>query len=409
MKNNVGLESISFQETVLFKELALTFKDLKEVKVAEIPDHESVSRLSKVVEHHTGLNVSFDFVGELPPHVNVPNLDRNNPLIADIYRPYIKSTDGLTLISKAGNAVQGTVDLKNSKVSGVFTEINVVVCMGANHIAGTRFTENELAAIVLHELGHIFTYFEFIARTVTTNQVLAGLSKVMDGVETQDKKMIALTSAKKALKLEELDLKDISELDKDAISIVYISSSVEKSRSELGYNIYDLTSWEYLSDQFCSRHGAYASLVSALEKFYKGQNNIAFRSFGGYLFVEALKIVMLPILPLFTIILMLYDSASGGQYDLPVARFKRVRDQAIQYLKDTSISKEDKTRVLDDIAAIDSILKGMNERKQLATIIHEFCSKRTRDERTYRKLQQDLEHIAMNDLFVKSAQLSQLS
>ena len=117
----------------------------------------------------------------------------------------------------------------------------------------------------------------------------------------------------------------------------------------------------------------------------------------------------MPFFPLLSILFIVVDSASGGTYDLPVARFKRVRDQAIQYLKDTSISKEDKTRVLDDIAAIDSILKGMNERKQLATIIHEFCSKRTRDERTYRKLQQDLEHIAMNDLFVKSAQLSQLS
>jgi len=409
MKNNVSLESISFQETILFKELALTFKDLKEVKVAEIPDHEAVSRLSKVVEHHTGLNVFFDFTENYDPHVDVPNLDRNNPLIIDMYREFVKSTDGLSMINKAGNAIHGTIDLKNSKVSGVFTEIKVTVYMGASYISGVRFNENELAAIVLHELGHMFTYFEFITRTVTTNQVLAGLSKAMDGVETQDKKMIALTSAKKALKLEELDLKDISELDKDAISIVYISSSVEKSRSELGYNIYDLTSWEYLSDQFCARHGAYASLVSALEKIYKGQYNLAFRSTGGYLFVEVLKLVLMPFSPVLVILLIVIDSANGGTYDLPIARFKRVRDQAVQYLKDTNITKENRARVLMDIAAIDSILKGMSERKQLATIIHEFCSKRTRDERTYRKLQQDLEHIAMNDLFVKSAQLSQLS
>ena len=46
----------------------------------------------------------------------------------------------------------------------------------------------------------------------------------------------------------------------------------------------------------------------------------------------------------------------------------------------------------------------MTNRKQLFTYIHEFFSKRTRDERAYRKLQYELEDIAMNDLYVKAAE-----
>ena len=71
---------------------------------------------------------------------------------------------------------------------------------------------------------------------------------------------------------------------------------------------------------------------------------------------------------------------------------------------DKQISDVERRRILDEIESIDKLLAEMTNRKQLFTYIHEFFSKRTRDERAYRKLQYELEDIAMNDLYVKAAE-----
>lgn len=102
--------------------------------------------------------------------------------------------------------------------------------------------------------------------------------------------------------------------------------------------------------------------------------------------------------------MVMFDSQDGGGYDLPSARLKRIRDQATQYLKNKQISDVERRRILDEIESIDKLLAEMTNRKQLFTYIHEFFSKRTRDERAYRKLQYELEDIAMNDLYVKAAE-----
>jgi len=185
---------------------------------------------------------------------------------------------------------------------------------------------------------------------------------------------------------------------------------VSQTRSELGYNLYAESSWEYLSDQFAARHGAGADLARALEKIYRKSGNIAFRSLGMYFLVEAIKIVLIYNSAGIgmAVILMLMDSQDGGGYDLPGARLKRIRDQATEYIKDKTLSNSERSRILEEIHVIDSVIKGLTNRKQLATYIHEFISKRTRDERAYRKLQQELESLALNDLYIKAAEFKLL-
>lgn len=399
-------ESIAFQNTTFFDELTLAFDEVKNLKETDVGDSEPIYRISKIIKNHTNLNITIDAENDYPPCIDIPNIDRNNPLINAAQRAIVNSTDGLTMIESSNEVLHGTVNIKTAKVSGVFSDIKAKMYLGKAFIQGNKYSSQELAAITLHEVGHLFTYFEFITRTVRTNQVLAGLSKILDGSENQEKREVALLSAKKALKLDKLDLSQLKDVNTKTTQVVLIDALVKETRTELGYNLFAESSWEYLCDQFSARHGAGVHLATALSKIYKSHYNISYRSLAVYLAVEMIKVILISN-PAFLVILFLvviFDSQDGGGYDLPSARLKRIRDQATQYLKNKQISDVERRRILDEIESIDKLLAEMTNRKQLFTYIHEFFSKRTRDERAYRKLQYELEDIAMNDLYVKAAE-----
>lgn len=399
-------ESIAFQNTTFFDELTLAFDEVKNLKETDVGDSEPIYRISKIIKNHTNLNITIDADNDYPPCIDIPNIDRNNPLINAARRAIVNSTDGLTMIESSNEVLHGTVNIKTAKVSGVFSDIKAKMYLGKAFIQGNKYSSQELAAITLHEVGHLFTYFEFITRTVRTNQVLAGLSKILDGSENQEKREVALLSAKKALKLDKLDLSQLKDVNTKTTQVVLIDALVKETRTELGYNLFAESSWEYLCDQFSARHGAGVHLATALSKIYKSQYNISYRSLAVYLAVEMIKVILIANLAFLSILFLvvMLDSQDGGGYDLPSARLKRIRDQATQYLKNKQISDVERRRILDEIESIDKLLAEMTNRKQLFTYIHEFFSKRTRDERAYRKLQYELEDIAMNDLYVKAAE-----
>lgn len=399
-------ESIAFQNTTFFDELTLAFDEVKNLKETDVGDSEPIYRISKIIKNHTNLNITIDAENDYPPCIDIPNIDRNNPLINAAQRAIVNSTDGLTMIESSNEVLHGTVNIKTAKVSGVFSDIKAKMYLGKAFIQGNKYSSQELAAITLHEVGHLFTYFEFITRTVRTNQVLAGLSKILDGSENQEKREVALLSAKKALKLDKLDLSQLKDVNTKTTQVVLIDALVKETRTELGYNLFAESSWEYLCDQFSARHGAGVHLATALSKIYKSQYNISYRSLAVYLAVEMIKVILIANLAFLGILflMVMFDSQDGGGYDLPSARLKRIRDQATQYLKNKQISDVERRRILDEIESIDKLLAEMTNRKQLFTYIHEFFSKRTRDERAYRKLQYELEDIAMNDLYVKAAE-----
>lgn len=399
-------ESIAFQNTTFFDELTLAFDEVKNLKETDVGDSEPIYRISKIIKNHTNLNITIDAENDYPPCIDIPNIDRNNPLINAAQRAIVNSTDGLTMIESSNEVLHGTVNIKTAKVSGVFSDIKAKMYLGKAFIQGNKYSSQELAAITLHEVGHLFTYFEFITRTVRTNQVLAGLSKILDGSENQEKREVALLSAKKALKLDKLDLSQLKDVNTKTTQVVLIDALVKETRTELGYNLFAESSWEYLCDQFSARHGAGVHLATALSKIYKSHYNISYRSLAVYLAVEMIKVILIANLAFLGILflMVMFDSQDGGGYDLPSARLKRIRDQATQYLKNKQISDVERRRILDEIESIDKLLAEMTNRKQLFTYIHEFFSKRTRDERAYRKLQYELEDIAMNDLYVKAAE-----
>lgn len=407
--NNPALESIDFQSGAFFRELTLAFADLRKVKKTEIPDHEIAQTLSKIVRHHSNLNIAFIF-GDLEPCIQIPMVDKNNILVNSFLRNYVDSNDGLRMIANAEGVARGTVNLRTGKVTGVYSDLEAKVHLPVDMLASEKYEVEEVAAITLHEIGHLLTYFEYMARTVTTNQALAGMSKALDGSAGVDEREAVFITVKKALKLDDLDTAELAKSNnKKVAEVVVVTNVAKKSQSELGSNVYDFSTWEYLADQYAARQGAGRYVVTALDKLYRGVWNISFRSLPAYLAFEALKLVSLFTVPALALLFMAMDSTGDGTYDQPGARFKRVRNQIVENLKDKKLSKDDQERLAADLVVIDDCLQQMADRRQLIGVIWDFMLPSARKARNQMLLQKELEDLAANDLFVKAAALKQLA
>lgn len=411
IENNIAQESILFQNGMLFKELTLAFTELKASDKKSIEDNEFLTTIPAIIKHYTGISTLL-FLGIQGPMVEIPLLDKNHPLVNNYFRNSIISADGIKMIHAAKDGVlRGTVNLKTSTVTGIFSDIVSNVLFPIEMITGKTYLPEELAAFMLHELGHLFTYFEYITRTVTTNQVLAGMSKALDNSGTVEEREAVLINVQKVLKLSELDVKKLAiSTNTKVAEIVVITNIVKTTKSEIGTNIYDFKTWEYLCDEFAARHGAGRYIVTALDKAFHEYGHRSFRSLPVFLGYEALKLVMLlsPFI-ISGLFMILMDCNTDGSYDEPGARMKRVRNQIVQNLKDSKLTKEDQLRLIADLECIDKILNKVNDRRQFFGMLVDLVSSSARQAYNQEKMQQELESIAINELFVKSANLKQLS
>jgi uncharacterized protein YjfI (DUF2170 family) len=218
-----------------------------------------------VIKKTTNLNTTI-IVDQLygSAAVMVPDVNRNNPLVNDMNKGYLPNATGFKLVENARNVIKGTVNLKKARVDGVYANLDHTVFLPLTDMLSERFTDEEIVAVLLHEIGHIFVYYEYISRTVTTNTVLAGIAKTMSSTTDPKEIETVLLSAKKVLQLTDLDVKKLVNNSRvDLVEMVVVSSAIEQARSELGSDIYDMNSFEALADNFATRLGCGRELVTS--------------------------------------------------------------------------------------------------------------------------------------------------
>ncbi len=417
----LGLESIKFQSSAFFNELTMLYVAARESGLSEskLIDSKEVESIAKCIQHHTGLNVRIS-VNDSGPSVGIPMVNKNHVFIEEWMREWLDNDDIYSKMKKAKGILKGTVDLEKARVSGIYSEVESTINMPYSWFKGVMgVTPEECAAVTLHEVGHLFTYYEYMNRSVTSNQVLAALSIGYANADNFEKRKDILIAAKKALDLKQEGIEELASSTKsEIVAAVIIANLADKSRSELGVNIYDQNSWEYLADEFAARHQAGKHLITGLDKIIKAYGHMSYRGRGTYLALEAIKLslIALGIMSLATpaagfvsamIILGAINFIMGDSdiviYDEPEARMRRIKQQIIQAMKDTKLSKETIVQLNEDLKMIDSVMEHVKDKRQFFGIVGDFLIPSMRKNRSYVVMQQELEKIANNELFAKAA------
>lgn len=425
-KGIMAMEAIAFQGKEFFTDLTAAVQAVMDMpsdwqpsklRLEKFYDSKEMLNICEVVKRHT--NITLEYLGAQSnsgPAIGSPILAKNHVFhnnklknrLLDVAT--LEPTD-LVAAMKEG-LLSGTVDMTNNKVTGVFSKLTSVLLIPAywfylNKEHTNRLSADEIAAVILHEVGHTFTNMELLDRTYSTNQVLAGISRALTSTDAQVKEVVFSTasSIEKLTPEQTLALKACTN-EKEA-TVILLSAAVLNSRSSLGNSVYDSVSCEQLADQYATRCGAGKALILALDKANLGGTRRARTIYSG-LSILAFLVASFG-LGFFT--LLLFSSNNYGYietYDNYATRIRRVKHELIEQLKNTNLLLEQKQVLIEEIAMIDKLEKLGDDNLSWLDTFSYFTNSSFRSRHNFQELQKDLEKLANNNLFVKAAQFSTL-
>lgn len=413
-----SFEAIDVQRnSPLFKELSIHVQEYLDTPQADRKTFATFAkRAAASIKTHSGIKANISLSPNNIPnaYVLIPLIDRNHPLLVDYFREFSDNRDGLKLIRKNDGVFEGAIDRSKARVSGGFAEFEVKLGI-TKGLLTERFSAGEVAGIILHELGHIFTYFEYLGSNITANYVLQHVSRSLLGTRETKRKYQIIKEGSDALGIVIEDPEALMRTQNETVIQTVLLREVVKERySEMNSRTYDMTAWEMLSDQFATRHGAGRSLVTALDKMYRTYGAAEYKNTSGYLMAEAFKLLLFIIsIPLtFAIVpflLLVVIDPNEDLYDKPKSRLLRIQRDMIDASKNRDVEVSYQKQLVQDIEVIDRVIEEMEERRTLLEMFWITLRPKTRHNYKQLRFQQELEMLANNALFVKSAKLNTLS
>lgn len=392
-----------------------------------LDDHPYLKKMETVIFNRLGIRVKFHTNG--PAAAIMPFYsNRNHIFLHEFFRGQIHMKDQVKAIN-AFKDRKGTVNLKTAKVGGIFSEYQHKLYLNIEYLVKVlKCTAGEITAALLHELGHAFSACYYADRTDTTNQVLSSiLRKIInpDSKETLEYIYSEMQKVSDTVKKEQIDT--ILNGPRVIAGLTFFKVMVETVRSQMANDKYSETSFEQLADSFASRFGYGQYLIVTLEKIYQGHpekstfvfvmahlmNVMTLAVYVGMIFIAITGIAGIGSIYLaFLGIFMIYSSGeqfTDYTYDTLKMRYKRLRQDVVDQLKQSNIDKQTTKELLDTIYSLDAVVESTKEFKGIGTRLSNFLFSGNRAAISSIEAQQLMETLASNDLFVAAAEFKQMS
>ncbi len=436
-----SLEAIAYQggPSPLYRDLVLLFQraideDRSGTGGTYSPRKFEALNIGAVVRKHTGLNIDI----KLDRDLNLVNacalpiiLDPNNPFLqwihdiglGEVAEDWTTTRKKILPLTKE---LRGAIDLHHSKVSGVFSKIPTEIYMGAGLWRRAGMTAGEVAAICLHEIGHVFTFFEMILHTTTTNLTLMCAKRDINKMPSHEERVKLVYDVADALevKVENVDKlasPNTAPTDFMAIFMAATSNSGMANTTQHGGK-YDLRSSEVAADQWANRHGAGRDLALGLGKMYHG--DVASMPIFIQAFIDiiglcrwiALVVFGAAMMPALSAIIVLLTLGWLGLadpefriYDDPQERLLRLRKDTVHNLKSNLYNAKVREILLADLKQIDEIAAKFKDYRSIMNRLWIFIGSNRRAQYKQMRLEQELENLSNSNLFVAAAQLQTIN
>ena len=419
----VAMEAIDFQRDNFGKQLEDVLSELQKEKVTNKTngsDYKAGKKIEQLIYQRFGLKINCRFETNSGPAILPPHVDKNHIFFSGFDREIISNYD----MSKAIKELEGSdkitnINIAKAKVSGAYSTLENIIFLPLWFINTDKFSLSERAAIILHELGHAFTFLEYMGKFSKMNEMLQIVTSDAFKTATIKEKEIVVIKANSEDILDKDILDKLSNTNnKTQRTVVLLKYLLDPEHSAIGNLNYSATMCESLADNFAARFGYGKDLVIALDKLtnsYPDKSSFirAMAIFNEILlYVATVLLFFSPsgvlVIADFLSICNLLNSGEANEdysYDRLRVRYLRVREQIVQSMKSEDIPKEIIDRNVEDLKIIDQAISKVKDFNNLTSIVFNYVFAKHRNALEDVKRQRLLEEIASNDLFIKAAQL----
>ena len=427
--DELTMEAIKFQDGSLFKEMTEFFKTMDNLtSYEEKVKYISGKALSDLIRKYTGLTIQTEVIpnmSEINCFCITPDITKNNVLIEEWRKQFYRHRD-FKQLSKNIDEVVGMVDLVNGRVKGAFENIVIRVFITDGFIRTMEFTPENKAVLVMHEVGHAFTFLEFIAESAKTDFSLATAARELLQTTDKEKKITLAKSLNDAMGTT-VDVNVIAESSDVATwYTVYISNKEEQARVATHTGRYSDTSAEFVADQFVTRHGGGAAMADTLAKIYKHLGKISVRdrnsiwaqyavcSLSAISVVAGLSLIN-PIIGIVGTLALFVNLKTLTLYDFTYSTYTSDKDRVailkqelVGRLKDRDLPQDVRVSTLDAIKEIDKVLKTINDNRTVMELLTIALRSDVRQAVKQEQVQKTLSTVINNDLFKTAATLDSI-
>lgn len=331
-------------------------------------------------------------------------------------RPAIDGEYATTVMSKDGLDYLVDVDVKELSVKGKLCEefIFQVYCSLGFVDRSAGWTDEEVTAILAHEVGHGFDVFITMGDYIALNYFLQDGVDVLMGNKQNRTQLKILDATWMAKNIPDPKIREqwANSRTPDIARRAILSAFKDLPRYHLYQN--EQTAWrreEQMADLFVTRLGMGRALATGLHRMHKYFGYDINKS-SGWLGNLLKILVMMTFLPITVLLIATQQEASawdmGDRYDDPQERLVKIRRDLVNQLKNIKDTKL-KPSIDADLRVIDGMLKEYDQSRTLFEELVYFFKPGVRRQAQYTEFEHNIEELFHNDLFVQAYRIKQLA
>lgn len=421
---DISLESINYVGRDLFTKLTEMVHFLR-VDGSYSTDAINQTLFNDIVKRHTGLNANLiimDFGSAMNAYATLPELNRNHVFYQLYGGVSIRGTEGTRMLEMMEeNKKKASVNLSTGVIGGLYSDIPLDVVVFTGLIKNTIYTPAEIAAVILHELGHHFTYFQYINTVGYGGLITSIAAKEIVGARTKEERIDKLAVAAKVLGIDKkINVKTEGDIKAENVQVVLFSNYLKSWYSATGSVQYDFRNCEQLADQFATKHGAGRDIVTAMDKMDRLVGDPSKRSTFTFIAIETCKLIMfvlgvasIALAPIALMSLIVGQPSGYKMYDDPKARAEFVRRQLIASIKDVKrtapVDNKQLDILVDDLEVVVGVIDNMNDHQTLVALFWQSLPGAASNVYKQEIAAKQLETMLFNDLEYQSTRFELLT
>ena len=403
-KHNFGFESVKRQDDSFFNALIAGVKRLRSGGDFTTTGIKK-SYIMQVIKEYTGLSINLYLEEGYRASCIPARLTANH-----VFDGYGESQVS-KIIDVTKTTLKGTVDSANARVTGVFSDVTSIVRLGVAWFEPGYMTDRMISSVLMHEVGHIFTYYQFMSTIAYGNLVIEQTINNVFLTDSYTDKQVYIKAAEETLGIEPSDsIEDWVDTTRDNLETIMVTRFIRrlKARSDTGY--YDVRNSEQLADTFAVKHGAGLDLAKANHKLDKEFGVYGKPNFFVNMLVETASLLNYRARDGISIREIILTMKQPKRYDDPKDRLSFIKFQLIDDLKTLARGDNERRKnIVNDIKDMDTILKSIKVHRTALTFIHESFTSAGKSASKQQQQQKQLEELLYNDLYTQSAKLKTLN